>query len=204
MYENRKIGIRLVAYIVDILIVAGLSTIITGFGVGETQVIFDVTITQLTYWQSFLLYLIYFVGFSIFNEGITVGKMVTGVTIVSIDGETLTQNKLILRETIKSVFMPISFISFFVALIREDKRAIHDLFVDSCVIKESKEVADPYNLRGTQDYESKPRYQDPLDRESNQSVRRERQFNTPDDYYDDPADKMEDVDPLDETDDYYK
>ncbi|AIO19225.1 RDD family protein [Candidatus Izimaplasma bacterium HR1] len=206
-YET-KLGIRVGAFILDMLVISAISSLLTNLGLGvEYEVFPGVVIKDLTIWQSFLLYAIYFVGFAVFNNGITVGKMVTNLKVKDVGYNELPQNKIIFRETIKAILMPISFISFIVAVLREDNKSIHDMIFDTVVVKEVKDIQDPYNIKGKRDIKSVFKENTFEDyQKSNQKAqprKSERQFNVPDDeYYDDPADN--DVTPDNEDDNYYQ
>ena len=117
VYDN-KLGIRLVAFIIDYLCLQIVSTFLINLGLGVTITFLDMEFTFLTYWQLLLMYIIYFVGFALFNNGVTIGKMIIGLKVVKADYTKLSSNKLLIREIVKAVFMPISLISFIVAIFR--------------------------------------------------------------------------------------
>ncbi len=148
MYHKHSVGSRLVAFLIDMLIIGTISTFLVSLGVGsEVEYLPGFTVKTLTYWQDMLLYVVYFVGFAIFNGGITIGKMVLKLKITSSGYEKLDQNKLIIREIIKCFLMPISLISFIIVILKSDRKSIHDMIMNTYVVKEVKEVSDPYNLQ---------------------------------------------------------
>ena len=183
-YEN-KMGIRFVAFLIDIIILRILASILINLGLGVEYNIFGVVVKELTYWQDLLLYLVYFVGFAVFMKGSTLGKMILGLKVLQTNYEELTDTKLIIREVVKALLMPISLVSFIVAAFSAENKSIHDLLLDSVVVKELN-------------YVQKPRVSNDDIGQGN-SPDRLHDFNEPDDdyYYDDPADK-EYVDPLDD------
>ena len=79
-YEN-KIGIRVLAFIIDGMIIGVLRSFLLNLGIGVQYVIFNIVIEELTFWQNFLLLVVYYIGFAIFNNGITIGKMVLGLQL---------------------------------------------------------------------------------------------------------------------------
>ena len=86
--------------------------------------------------------------------------------------------------------MPISFISFLFVVFHPDKKAIHDIIIDSVVVRQVKNVVDPYNLRGLKKDDDKIHEIDnSFQQDGNDILKNE--------YYDDPADK-EYKDPLDQ------
>jgi len=144
VYEN-KLSLRLVAFIIDYLCLQIVTTFLLNLGLGVQFTILNLDFVVLSYWQQLLLYFVYFVGFALFNKGTTVGKMLLSLKVVQGDYDALPENKLLIREVLKVVFMPISFISFIVALFNEDNKSIHDLLIDSVVVKEKRYVKNPYN-----------------------------------------------------------
>lgn len=184
VYEN-KLGLRLVAFIIDYLCLQIVSNFLINLGVGVQITLFDVKFVVLSYWQSILLYFIYFVGFALFNKGTTVGKMILNLKIVQTDFEPLSGNKLIVREIFKVVFMPICVVSFVVSIVNTDNKAIHDMLIDSIVVKEKRSIG---NLNNTiSDVNSKKKKDDFLE------------YNTPNVKMDDKVKlKKKYLDPLDE------
>lgn len=178
-FENRLFR-RVIAFIVDLLVLQILSTILINLGLGIKYTIFGIEIIELTYWQNLLLYLVYFVGFALFNKGVTIGKMLLGIKVLQGNYEYLSDSKLIIREVIKSVFMPISFVSFIVAVFSSENKSIHDLLIDSVVVRQFNYVSNPWDTttNGVQ---------------PDNVVAPKGEY-----YYDDPAEKKY-IDPLDDT-----
>jgi|LGVF01.2.fsa_nt_gb uncharacterized RDD family membrane protein YckC len=184
VFEN-KLGPRLVAFIIDLLCLQILSSFLINLGLGVEYNVFGLVIEELPYWTNLLLYLIYFVGFGVFNNSATIGKMILGLKVLQSDYEKLPESKRLLREVLKAVFMPFSIISFIVAIISAENKSIHDLIFDSVVVRERNYVQNPYNSNNV----NKPEKQSDHIKD----------FNTPNDeiYYDEPV-KKEYIDPLDE------
>lgn len=195
MGNRHSTGSRTIAYIIDMIILSIFSGILVGFGVGNETTVFGFTSRQLSYWQQTLLYLIYFVGFAVLNQGVTIGKIVMGLAVYKFDSSELTQNQLIIREVLKVIFMPIVLISILLVLFRSDNKSLHDLLMDTIVLKGGKQVKTPPNF-----HRERP--------QNNDNQYYEDTYNTSE-YYDDPAEK-EYSDPLEnepykkKDEDYYE
>lgn len=185
-YENKLFG-RFVAFLIDMIIIYFLQTILINLGISETMVIGDIEYTYLPYFPNLLLLAIYFVGFAVFMDGQTIGKLMLHRKIKKQNLQPLDKNKVIFREIIKVILMPISFISYIVCLIDKDNKSIHDLLMDSVVVKELRNVNYPHS-------------------ENNDFNQNQQDFGTNDEtnigaYYKDKASEKY-IDPLDE--DNYK
>lgn len=135
MYK-KSIGYRLLAYIIDylmIFILGGILYALVGFGTFTSSAgSFNFS---LNWYEIIITSLIYFISFAIFNQGKTIGKLVTGVEIRDSNLHSVENKTLIIRELIKSVLAVISLISFIVVLVRSDRKSLHDLVVDTVVIR---------------------------------------------------------------------
>lgn len=137
-YEH-DLGLRAVAYIIDSIVIGIFSNIFSG-----------ITRIGMTAWQTFsfrdlsdfwdegVWFLLYFVLFAVFNQGITIGKMATNQVVLTGDQTEVSKTNLIIRELIKVALMPIIMINFLIVLFREDNRSIHDMLTDTIVLQELK------------------------------------------------------------------
>lgn len=174
MYYENKLSRRFVAFFIDIFLLSMLSTFLISLGLGEDiELIFGITTRSLTFWQETLLYTIYFVGFVLFNNGVTIGKSVMKLSIKGKEFGELSQNRMIVREVVKVFLLPISFISFIVCLLRPDNKSLHDMIMNTYVVRKTEKFSNPYNVR--------PELKETYD------LRKEDLLGS--DYYDDPAEK---------------
>lgn len=138
MYK-KSIGLRLIAYIIDFLllyILGGILHVIFGLGtLRSTSTSFNFS---LNWFELFIVAFIYFMLFAILTNGKTIGKLITKVEIRNNNLELVERKTIILREFIKSLFILFSIISFIVVLVREDRKSLHDLVVDTIVIRKVK------------------------------------------------------------------
>lgn len=127
---------RLLAYIIDMILIGILGNILMSIGIGGaidyTDPMSSIGSSTL---PSMLAAAIYFVGFVFLNEGVTVGKMLCKLSIEEKGGMKMERNKLIIRELVKVVLSPISFISFIVCIFSEERYSIHDMIMSSVVVR---------------------------------------------------------------------
>ena len=135
MNQERSIGYRILAYFIDGLIIGLLRSVLTMAGLGVQVEIFGVVSRQLTTLQNMLLIMVYFVGFAVFNQGLTFGKLALNLKIKTTDGNQPSHNQVIIREAVKAILMPISLISFIICLVRDDRKALHDMIADTIVVR---------------------------------------------------------------------
>lgn len=119
-------GSRFLAYFIDAILIGVVGSILAGMGIGGSAG---------TYIGSIAAGLVYYLAFAYFNEGITVGKMALKMVVKTDNGGDVDQKTIMVRELLKVVLMPIAFISFIICLVNEDKKSIHDMIVDTVVLK---------------------------------------------------------------------
>lgn len=135
MYK-KSIGLRIVSFIIDVLMIYLLALIMYFiFGFGEllsnaTGFQYNLNVFELTF-ASF----IYFLLFALIAKGKTIGKLITRVEIKGNNFQEVPLNKIIFREVIKSLLIIINFISFIVLLVTKERKSIHDLIVDTIVVR---------------------------------------------------------------------
>lgn len=78
---------------------------------------------------------IYFLGFAYFNEGRTVGKLVTNLEIVALEGGLLMRRNFMFRELVKIILIPFSPVSFVFCLFNPQRLSIHDIILNTVVVK---------------------------------------------------------------------
>lgn len=134
---KKSIGGRLLAYIIDSLIififVGGILNLL--FGIGEYYIGSLGFNFNLQWHELALASLIYYLPIAIWNEGKTIGKMLINVEVRNSSLGIVDKKSIIVRELIKSLLQIISLISFIFVLVRKDRKSIHDLFVDTIVIR---------------------------------------------------------------------
>lgn len=127
--------IRLVAYIVDSIVVTAFASIVNGliFSNFLIELPFGLGVYDLIWWISLLLY---FPLMTYFNKGQTLGKVLTGIRVISLTSEELSLSQVITREVcaryieekIKILYIIIGFTS--------NKQGLADMLADTVVIKD--------------------------------------------------------------------
>jgi|GEM_PF-1223166 len=134
-YEHR-VGARLIAFIIDMIIMGlllSLASLLFGLGHYE-QTVFGTTTIVYTYWEYSLIYALYYVFFAVAYNGKTLGKMALKLSVRQGNLETVPRQTLIIREVVKVLLMPISFIEFLFVLFRQDHKSIHDILTDTITL----------------------------------------------------------------------
>lgn len=126
--------LRLVAFLIDMLVVGGIFTIlkvflpldmeanILNFSLGE------VLSTGLT--------LAYFTLMTFFTNGRTLGKMILGLRVVSLTSDKLTFSQIIIREICGRFVLNKFKILYLITGLSPKKQGLFDLLLDTTVVKE--------------------------------------------------------------------
>lgn len=131
---------RAVAFIIDVLAIWGLSQIIIYpvfqlLGIGDLY--FLTPALSIANIASGILYFAYFVLMTYFTQA-TLGKMVTGITVVSRDAEKLTFSQVIFRELVgRYINNFLLYLPYLLVLFTERRIGLHDYFADTYVVKNS-------------------------------------------------------------------
>ena len=126
--------IRLVAFTIDMVVVYALKRIVTSFVDPNTAIAFNLHVDVLIYW---ILTLAYFTLTTYFNKGQTLGKMITNIRVVSIDGSDLDFLQIVSRETfgryVQNKFVVLYLIIGFAPM----KQSLADILSDTVVIRDN-------------------------------------------------------------------
>lgn len=129
-------GNRAVAFIIDSIIVGIASSILQAFiniGSGSGSFIGINVELGTNDLLTIVVYIVYFVYFASAQDGMTLGKQAMRVEIRFTDGTKMPSKKLVQRELLKAVLMPISIISLILVIFRDDNKSIHDIVMDTLV-----------------------------------------------------------------------
>ncbi|MDF2700855.1 MAG: hypothetical protein K0Q49_2418 [Haloplasmataceae bacterium] len=133
---KKSLGLRLLAYIIDyilIFVIAGILYYLFDFGTLKTEGFsFEYSMNFI---ELAIVSLIYYMPFAFFASGNTTGKMCTGITIRKPDLSLVDKKTILFRELIKAVLNWVGIISFIFVLFRSDRKSIHDLLVDTIVVR---------------------------------------------------------------------
>jgi len=140
MYK-KAVGARFLAYIIDMLVMFfGLGSLLHYvFGLGTAQVEAGYYGLNFNLFEYFLMGIIYFTFFGLISKGASLGSLIVGTRAREMDLKELTYQKALLRSIIKGVLNPISIISFIVVLFNQDKKSLHDMAMNTIVVRKVSE-----------------------------------------------------------------
>ena len=133
-YAYSSFGIRLLAYIIDMVIVSSLFTIIKFFiplGADAKFMGFGILASL-----NIIISLAYFTITSLITRGQSLGKMITGLRVVSLDGLDLSNSQILIREIAGRYVQNKLIFLYVLALFTPKKQTLIDLFTDTAVVKE--------------------------------------------------------------------
>lgn len=131
---------RAVAFIIDILAIWGLSQIVIYpvvqlSGIGDLY--FLTPMLSVANIASGILYFTYFILMTHFNQA-TLGKMITGITVVSRNADKLSFSQVIFRELVgRYINNFLLYLPYLLVLFTERRIGLHDYFADTYVVKNS-------------------------------------------------------------------
>jgi uncharacterized RDD family membrane protein YckC len=131
---------RAVAFIIDGLAIWGLSQIIIHpvlqlAGVGDAY--FLTPMLSVANIATGMLYYLYFILMTYFAQA-TLGKMITGITVVGRDSDKLSLSQVIFRELVgRYINNTLWYLPYLVVLFTERRIGLHDYFADTYVVKNS-------------------------------------------------------------------
>ncbi|SDK69748.1 RDD family protein [Lacicoccus qingdaonensis] len=131
---------RAVAFIIDGLAIWGLSQIIIYplvqvIGIGD--IYFLTPMLSIANIASGALYFLYFILMTYFAQA-TLGKMITGITVVSVNSEKLSWPQVIFRELVgRYINNFLWYLPYLMVLFPERRIGLHDYFADTYVVKNS-------------------------------------------------------------------
>lgn len=126
--------IRLVAFGIDMLVIYALKRIIGNFIDYDLILGFNVSIYTL---MSRIITLTYFTMTTYFNKGQTLGKMITNIRVVSLDGSSLDFFQIVSRETFGRYIQNKYMILYVIIGFAPMKQSLMDILSDTVVIKEN-------------------------------------------------------------------
>lgn len=133
-YAYSSFGLRFLAYIIDMMVVSALFAIIKFILPIDSEA--EILGLGLMEALHTLIGLIYFTILSLITRGQSLGKIITGLRVVSVGGEDLSTSQILIRE-IAGRYIQNKFIFLYgLALFTQKKQSFIDLFTDTAVVKE--------------------------------------------------------------------
>lgn len=135
-YFFAGVWMRGFAFILDTLCISAVTSILLGVPFNLLQLDKTDEITSLYGALGIVVYLLYFILLTRLNDGQTIGKMVFGLKVVSLDGKKLTWATVIVREGACRFILrnPFLFLGYLVAIFTPNKQHLGDLFSDTSVV----------------------------------------------------------------------
>ena len=126
--------IRLVAFAIDMLVISAINRILQSVLNPNIELGLGISLASIIYW---LISLGYFTLMTYFNNGQTLGKMITNIRVVSLNGEKADLWQIVSRETfgryVQNKFMFLYLIVGFAPM----KQSLMDILSDTVVVRES-------------------------------------------------------------------
>lgn len=124
--------VRLVAFAIDMIVVSSINGLIQTFMPLEMDIYGTITLASIIQW---LLTLAYFTLMTYFTNGQTLGKMITNIRVMSMDGARLSLGQVVSRETfgryVQNKIMPLYlFVGF-----APKHQSLMDMLCDTVVVK---------------------------------------------------------------------
>lgn len=126
--------LRLVAFVIDMLVVGGIFTILKVF----LPLDMDASILSFSLGEVLRtgLTLAYFTLMTLFTRGRTLGKMILGLRVVSLTGDRLSFSQIILREICGRFVLNKFKILYLIVGLSPKKQGLFDILLDTTVVKE--------------------------------------------------------------------
>ncbi|MCA0970256.1 RDD family protein [Halobacillus litoralis] len=131
--------VRFFAYIIDLIVLWGFNSIVTRpllnlTGLSDAKLWIDFfSVSNLL---TLLIFFLYFILMTKYFRA-TLGKMILGLSVESLKGDSLTTGQIIFRECIgRYISMAVWGLPYLVVAFTKKHQGIHDYFADTSVIKE--------------------------------------------------------------------
>ncbi|WP_173917343.1 RDD family protein [Halobacillus sp. Marseille-Q1614] len=130
---------RFFAYIIDLIVIWSLNSIITRPLLRLTNLSDAKLWIELFSASNIVQSLVFFLYFALMTWFFraTLGKMILGLSVESLQGDSLSKGQVIFREVIgRYISMAVIGLPYLVVIFTKKHQGIHDMFADTAVIKE--------------------------------------------------------------------
>ncbi len=133
-YAYSSFGLRFLAYLIDMMVISAIFSIGKFiFPIDPEAKVLGLELTNVIYT---IVSLAYFTILSLITRGQSLGKIITGLRVVSVGGGNLSTSQILIRE-IAGRYIQNKFIFLYaLALVTPKKQSFIDLFTDTSVVKE--------------------------------------------------------------------
>lgn len=133
-YAYSSFGLRFLAYMIDMMVISAIVSIGKFiFPIDPEAKVLGLVLADVIYT---IVSLGYFTILSLITRGQSLGKIITGLRVVSVGGGNLSTSQILIRE-IAGRYIQNKFIFLYaLALVTPKKQSFIDLFTDTSVVKE--------------------------------------------------------------------
>lgn len=133
-YAYSSFGLRFLAYMIDMMVISAIVSIGKFiFPIDPEAKVLGLVLADVIYT---IVSLAYFTILSLITRGQSLGKIITGLRVVSVGGGNLSTSQILIRE-IAGRYIQNKFIFLYaLALVTPKKQSFIDLFTDTSVVKE--------------------------------------------------------------------
>ena len=126
--------IRLVAFAIDMLVISAINRILQSVLNPNIELGLGISLASIIYW---LISLGYFTLMTYFNNGQTLGKMITNIRVVSLNGEKADLWQIVSRETFGRYVQNKIVVLYLVIGFAPMKQSLADILSDTVVIRDN-------------------------------------------------------------------
>lgn len=124
--------IRLLAFAIDMAVVNAIASIIKNMIGADVNIFNGIGIFAIISW---IITLAYFTLMTYLNNGQTLGKMITNIRVVAINGEKLSLGQVVSRETFGRYVQNKFVILYLIIAFAPKKQSLMDILSDTVVVK---------------------------------------------------------------------
>lgn len=125
-------GIRLLAFIIDMLVVSALGSLIQALIGPDFELGFGLGLYSLIDW---LVIVGYFTLLTYYNKGQTLGKLITNIRVISLTSDKLSLGQVVSRETFGRYVQNKFMFLYIIILFAPKKQSLFDMLSDTAVVK---------------------------------------------------------------------
>lgn len=127
-------GLRAFAFIIDMIVVSAINNIIRGFNlIDPGLMIYNISLINIL---SGLVTVAYFTIASLITKGQSLGKIITGLRVVSLSSDKLSVSQILIREICGRFIQNKLFLLYILPIFTPKNQGLIDFFVDTAVVKE--------------------------------------------------------------------
>lgn len=127
-------GLRAFAFIIDMIVVGAINNIIRGFNLIDPDImIYNISLINIL---SGLVTVAYFTIASLITKGQSLGKIITGLRVVSLSSDKLSVSQILIREICGRFIQNKLFLLYILPIFTPKNQGLIDFFVDTAVVKE--------------------------------------------------------------------